>query len=160
MRRGRVGAWCKWAGAGASALITTMWISSYWDWPMLFVDSGTVDGFLFIGDGTATIAGHRTTPSGRQSRTQGVWAFDREAVGLDWPTARWWPSISQSAWITMLVVPLWLPFGLLALPTAYLFYSDARRRAPGLCPKCRYDRSGLAAGAKCPECGANHGGPP
>jgi hypothetical protein len=23
-----------------------------------------------------------------------------------------------------------------------------------LCPKCNYDRAGLAAGAKCPECGS------
>jgi hypothetical protein len=25
---------------------------------------------------------------------------------------------------------------------------------PNACPKCRYDRTGLAAGAKCPECGS------
>jgi len=30
----------------------------------------------------------------------------------------------------------------------------ARRRADRThCPRCRYDRSGLAAGAVCPECG-------
>ena len=31
----------------------------------------------------------------------------------------------------------------------------ARRRAKlNLCPKCNYDRTGLAAGSVCPECGA------
>ncbi len=46
--------------------------------------------------------------------------------------------------------------------TAFLWYLDtlARRRARlNLCPKCHYDRTGLAAGAKCPECGAVHAAP-
>jgi hypothetical protein len=52
-----------------------------------------------------------------------------------------------------------LPLALLMLiPTAAAWYLDtlARRRANeggNLCPNCRYDRAGLAAGAKCPECG-------
>jgi hypothetical protein len=31
---------------------------------------------------------------------------------------------------------------------------EIRRRRRGRCPGCNYDRSGLEAGAACPECGA------
>ena len=52
---------------------------------------------------------------------------------------------------------LW-PIALCALGvTAFARYLDtlARRRARiGFCPKCNYDRTGLAAGAVCPECGS------
>jgi rubrerythrin len=30
----------------------------------------------------------------------------------------------------------------------------ARRARLNLCPKCKYDRTGIAAGAVCPECGS------
>ncbi len=37
---------------------------------------------------------------------------------------------------------------------AWRFDTLARRRASlNLCPKCNYDRTGLAVGAVCPECG-------
>lgn len=55
-------------------------------------------------------------------------------------------------------LPLWpLPLGtLIATATAWHLDTLARRRARGgvnLCPKCNYDRGGLASGAGCPECG-------
>jgi len=48
-------------------------------------------------------------------------------------------------------IPLWMPFGLIALPTAYLFYRD-RRYPPGHCRKCGYDLTGNVTGV-CSECG-------
>jgi hypothetical protein len=43
---------------------------------------------------------------------------------------------------------------LLACAAAALFwYADRARFGPGRCTKCGYDRRGLAADAKCPECG-------
>ena len=53
-------------------------------------------------------------------------------------------------------VPLWMPLsaGVMASGAAYALGATARRRARrGACAKCGYDRVGLAAGAKCPECG-------
>jgi rubrerythrin len=44
-----------------------------------------------------------------------------------------------------------------AITTALAWRLDtfARRRARlNLCPKCNYDRAGIAGDAKCPECGA------
>ena len=51
-----------------------------------------------------------------------------------------------------LIVPLWLPALLLAIPTAFLFYRDRRRPGPGHCQKCAYDLTGNVSGT-CPECG-------
>jgi hypothetical protein len=53
-------------------------------------------------------------------------------------------------------VPLWclaLPVGAITVH-AWRVDVRARRAAFNLCPKCDYDRTGLAAGAVCPECGA------
>lgn len=56
-----------------------------------------------------------------------------------------------------LPLPLWLPMVATLLPTAFVWWLDAlarRRVRVNLCPSCDYDRTGLADGAKCPECGA------
>jgi hypothetical protein len=50
-------------------------------------------------------------------------------------------------------VVLLYPVLLTALPAALLWYADCRRSKPGACGRCGYDRAGLAADAKCPECG-------
>lgn len=84
----------------------------------------------------------------------------------DRPALRWnrfdgelftWPSVVRPTGGLSVTVPLWMPFVLLAVLTSVLWYVDrttARRRRAGQCLKCGYDRAGLAAGARCPECGA------
>lgn len=47
--------------------------------------------------------------------------------------------------------PLWIPFVLIAVPTAFLWYGD-RYIPPGHCQKCGYDLTGNTSGV-CPECG-------
>lgn len=54
-------------------------------------------------------------------------------------------------------LPFWLPvtIALAVTLTAWRFTILARRRERlGLCPKCNYNRTGLAPAAVCPECGA------
>lgn len=48
-------------------------------------------------------------------------------------------------------IPLWIPFGLIAIPTAYLFWRN-RRYPPGHCQRCGYDLTENVS-AVCPECG-------
>ena len=48
-------------------------------------------------------------------------------------------------------IPLWIPFLMIAVPTAWLWYLDRRRPAPGKC-RCGYDLTGNTSG-RCPECG-------
>ena len=147
MRRGRVRAWCKWAGAGACALLVALYVCSFFrslDWAFLHLPRRTA---VLVGGGTL-IAEHRES-AGLPGFIDG---YTEELLIRVW---RWWPSFHRnSASAFAIVVPLWIPLCIAALPTAYLFYADALRRAPGLCPACRYDRSGLPDGAGCPECGA------
>jgi predicted RNA-binding Zn-ribbon protein involved in translation (DUF1610 family) len=68
---------------------------------------------------------------------------------------RWgwrWPVLSvdgPSRW--KVVIPLWIPFVLLAVPTAILLWRD-RRLPPGHCNTCGYNLAGNVSGI-CPECG-------
>lgn len=51
-----------------------------------------------------------------------------------------------------LTLPLWIPFVLIAIPTAALWWRDRRRIPPGHCEKCGYNLAGNVSGV-CPECG-------
>ena len=49
------------------------------------------------------------------------------------------------------IVPLWIPFAMIAVPTGIVWYRG-RRPPPGHCRKCGYDLTGNISGI-CPECG-------
>ena len=53
----------------------------------------------------------------------------------------------------ILVLPLWIPLVLVAIPTSLLWYRDRRRRIPpGHCSHCGYNLKGNVSG-RCSECG-------
>lgn len=83
----------------------------------------------------------------------GYGAMSLEDTSMQWD---WIPSLDhRSPFVTLGIhLPLWIPFFLLAFPTARMFIVDyiAANRSPGLCPKCRYDLAGNSSGL-CPECG-------
>ncbi len=77
------------------------------------------------------------------------------------------PALTGVVRVNSKIVPLYLPIwdGLLLNTLLYGFLTFAlhsswracvsrRRRRAWQCPKCGYDRRGLAADAVCPECGA------
>jgi hypothetical protein len=73
--------------------------------------------------------------------------------------ANWLPqctSLGAPPTFRAIVVPLWIPFAVAAVPTGLLWRAELRRRSRALstlCLSCGYDRQGLAPDAMCPECG-------
>ncbi len=66
----------------------------------------------------------------------------------DWSDLVWLP---ESLGTGIVVIPIWIPFAVTAVPTAFLFYRD-RRHPRGHCQGCGYDLKGNVSG-RCPECG-------
>jgi hypothetical protein len=71
----------------------------------------------------------------------------------DWPLVQWLPEWHLSIDKRDFMLPLWMLWLPLAGFTAWRWRAD-RLPSPHACTKCGYDRSGIAADAKCPECGA------
>ena len=84
--------------------------------------------------------------------TPGCHASTHESsLHIRWPSFERFSMPPFSFWFVTL--PLWIPFVLVAVPTAFLFYRDRRRAGPSRCRACGYDLTGNVSG-RCPECGA------
>jgi len=60
----------------------------------------------------------------------------------------------------MCEVPLWLPTLVFAVPAAWMWRVDVKRRRAareGCCAKCGYSLVGTPAERPCPECGTGFG---
>jgi hypothetical protein len=143
-----------WTGAALSTLIAAAWVASRWHyilWTWTDANGGLFSSSIQSGQiGCTRIAGpmqlegyvepwpgglHHSVPSSAGPGPH--WShIPRCNFGRDW----------------RLILPLWLPFLLIAAPTAWLWHRT-RRVPPGHCPKCRYDLTGIAT-STCPECGS------
>jgi hypothetical protein len=130
----------KWGGAVVTGLLVVVWIGS------MFVAGNRrgPNGWAAAGAGRVGIGWYNQSGS-----------FDQPWFVMTSPKINW----SIEANRGRLIIPLWLPVALSLVFTASVHWYDvyARRRALArinLCPKCKYDRAGLAAGAVCPECGS------
>lgn len=142
MNRGSRVSWLlRWCGVLASVSITSTWLFSAWQ------------GCFYLMQRPA----HKDTLTFWISR--GCLGFEKfpkpVGGGLFWRQRtyplRWMPLYIAGYGYASIIVPLWIPFLLVAVPTALLFWRD-RRMPPGHCKKCRYDLTGNQSGV-CPECG-------
>lgn len=139
----------KYTGTVVCGLILLVWTLS-WFWQASFVRGNGFEQSMTRLDAGAVIRFTWGPYPNQISPPDRSFTLRREHSRMS--DARWWPGHSKTSPVASLTwIPLWLPFLLLALPTALLFYLDRRPRS-GLCPSCRYDLSGVPPGP-CPECG-------
>jgi hypothetical protein len=136
----------KWTGAAVTALLMVVWIASGWAylrfWP-------TPALCISVSRGQTQFTEYRAF---RLPATSSGWKAGTHPFNLAW-ASRW----DSDQHLRDFQVALWLPsviaWGVTA--SAWLLDNAARRRARlNLCPKCNYDRTGLAKDSVCPECGA------
>jgi hypothetical protein len=151
----------KWGGAVITVLLVVVWIGSGWlgvDWTAF---DGTTKTDVAFQTGAFVVSEYKL-PSRMLNYMQ------VRAPGFSFPQpgfstyaiadARWEWGFSEGSYggVWQLSIPIWplvLVIGL-ATVTSWRFDTLARRRAKlNLCPNCGYDRTGLAIGAACPECG-------
>ena len=154
--RPRIRKTVKWGGAAVTMLLGVLWIGSGWYW-WPGVRWRNVD--LSVGHGQASITHFVDDLSGPLNSACGLvpgpgveslyaqsfdlkpWFGHHDTVGL-YGTVR---------------IPLWTPVALALLVTVAAWRLDIvadRRARLNLCPKCHYDRTGLAPTVTCPECGS------
>ena len=151
----------KWTGASLCALIFAAWFASRWF--MCSITHRQPGTFRAVSLGRGCVSFDRTDDVNLPSVNAGWGTYERalppKAVGWAWQYFESSHAIA-AARARVVLVPLYFPFGLVSLPTIWLFYRDRRSvqwARAGRCMACGYDPSGLQPGAACPECGK--GGP-
>jgi hypothetical protein len=129
------------------------WIASgWWQAWATYAHPAQADGMarvksVSIGHGSISFVDWLLQPSfrGWYCGTGRITQFDPRTILHRWDLV---PKVDFRAGATV-VIPFWIPFLLMALPTGLLFYRD--RRVRGRCPNCRYDLFGNTTRV-CPEC--------
>lgn len=143
----------KWGGAAMTALLVFVWLASSW---VSFSWQGRrPQSWAFVIGG-----GNLSWDHGVVELEWGQFPVKQENLG---PAIKYTKGsvASGSGWGVgptggMVQVSLWAIICASALATAVAWWIDhLLRPVPvGCCPRCRYNRAGLAASAVCPECGA------
>src|SRR5262245_45486269 len=133
----------RWVVSAVAILLLALWIfslcvHSYWNdgEGLSFSLHAGVIGYYKVpkADAPPRSCGMYSSPPGSPSQ----WWF----LSVDVPPRR------------IIWTPLWVPTAVAAIPAVALWWPVLRRRrGPGQCQGCGYDRGGLAADAACPECG-------
>lgn len=136
----------KWSSAALAAILFIAWIASGWYSAGAMSSAGygvsVRNGYVVI---TRIVGG--TRPPIRSTGISGPRPFHMRWLAPTFERANGWYAI----------LPFWAltPVAATAAATAWRLDVLARRRDRlRLCEKCGYDRAGLAAEAKCPECGS------
>ena len=136
----------KWGGAVVSVVLLVVWVGSGWSW-MSWGDTGGLSANVWRGQFFIKREGipapHQNLGFGfvRTGPFRLIWGYYMGRSPVGW----------------VVTIPVWALSGPVTIATAAAWRLDAlpRRRArAGLCPKCGYNRTGLAPGAVCPECGS------
>jgi hypothetical protein len=165
MRRRRVRTWAKWACTLAALLAVGVAVASRLRWVRctIVTHAGTTVSFIEVGHGLVWTGSTEGVPPESIIAAPGwetghantwYWGLAGELPNymrqVPWHHGLLWRSVAGE-W--ELGFSLLYPVLLTTIPAAFLWYKDRRRSSPHTCPNCNYDRRGLPAQAKCPECG-------
>lgn len=146
---------------GYAALILTclfacLWVAStYWAFSLSWGAQPTPTRQRACWQLTDGVIQFFYTVPGKRDRSPAIsWDID-SAIGNSWLL---WPTYkTRDGAFAVLAVPLWIPLASAVLAGLLLFRRGGtlkQRTQFGQCATCGYDRTGLAATAPCPECGA------
>jgi len=140
----RLSRFFKWSGLSLTVLIAALWMASIvtgWNYGLFYQNVFFPRVSLY--DGCVAL-----TDVALKAGFDGRWGWRIDPIS-HLPGERFW--FFQGGSPYWLVISLWIPFLVVAVPTAFLWWRD-RPFAAGRCPTCGYDLRGNASGA-CPECG-------
>jgi hypothetical protein len=145
----------KWGGAAVTVLLVVVWIGSGWVW--VSWNPHPLTRSISDRQRHVSVAGGCICSSSFKAMA-GVILPSGVDAGRMQRSFRWIPEYWGSYTSDRLVVPLWPACMISGLLTGAAWRLDtlAHRRAGGrlnLCPKCNYNRAGIAKDAVCPECG-------
>ncbi len=153
-RRSRTRRRLKWVGTLICVLILAAWVSST---GLVSSRSLSVE---YVGNANYFLLTMGTMHwyDGVNPSAQKGWAVHSVSASSRAPWPLWlrsgclWPSVAQNPGrASVIYIPLWLPFLIVMIPTALLWWRD-RRLPPGHCQRCGYNLTGNVSG-RCPECG-------
>jgi hypothetical protein len=137
----------KWGGAAVTVVLVVVWGFSIVGRIGYLAPDGR-DAHLY--DGCVDVCWRAVPMAGaRVIRPGWHWDYSPERA-----RCRWGFRYENAAYAAVRV-PMWAPLVLIAAPTMWLLWIWRTPRKPVLCPKCRYDRTGLGLSARCPECGSS-----
>lgn len=135
-----------------SVVLVVVWVGSVWYFGRWCGTNGYVV-FIWAGRVNVRVPGARAGLGGPPG-----WLATREPAALFWWFQR--ERVASETWTS---IPIW-PVAMIAVivtVAAWRLDTLARRRSRiGCCPKCGYDRAGLAGASPCPECDAPAPAPP
>jgi hypothetical protein len=134
----------KWGGAAVTLLLAAVWVVSLG--LIITWIAGPTD-LVHVDQGVVRLIHRPHAEQGTGFRTLRPPGIMKPVVSFRW-------SSDARGWSVRL--PLWPAIGVACVATLVAWRLDTlarRRERLGRCPKCNYDRAGIAAGAVCPECG-------
>jgi hypothetical protein len=144
----------KWGGAAVTFLLLVAWIGS--EFRLVELYQPRCRWYVILLKGALSFEFYVSTHPDATERWCS-WQVPRLHVIEQSGRGAWWWSSSLRDEFRIVYVPLWMPVGACVIGAfpAWLLDARAKRRLrKGLCPRCNYDRAGIAEEAVCPECGS------